>query len=142
MENKTMQAINDQDMESVAGGFGEGGAIASGSFVSNSGTNLNLFVSWSVDSQRTLYVNVSATSYALVSQALANGVQLTVNGMLYSATSNAIDYHGSAMATHPLASFSIPNFYGPATATAVFHFNGVLSGKPVSDIVATGTINA
>ena len=142
MENKTIHAVDDQTMETVAGGFGEGGVIASGSFASNSGTSLNLLVNWSVDGQRTLNVSVAATSYSLVSQALVNGVQLTINGILYSSSSNAIDYHGNGMATHPLASFSIPNFYGLATATAVFHFNGVISGQPVSDIMATGTINA
>ena len=145
MENKNLQNLNDSELETVAGGVGLNEAIASGSFSSNSGTSLNLLVNWSVRAgagSNTLYVDVYTTSYALVSQYLPNGVQLTVGGMVYTSGSNAIDYHGSGMATHALASFAIPNFVGPATATAVFHFNGVLSGRPVNDIVATGLINA
>ena len=105
-----------------------GGAevVASGSFASNSGTNLNLVVNWSVVSeatgQRTL--------------------QMTLNGVTYSSNSRAINYRGTAMATHPLAYFSVPNYQGPAAISVVFHFNGTLSGRPVNDIVATGTITA
>ena len=141
-----MQTLNDNELESVAGGYGEAGTVASGSFSSSSGTSLNLLVNWSVRSNpgtlNTLYVDVYTSSYALSSQALANGVQLNVNGMVYSAVSSAIDYHGKTLATHHLASFVIPNFIGPANVSAVFHFNGVLSGKPVGDIIAYGTINA
>ncbi len=136
--------LNDQDLNTVSGGYGAGMVVASGSFASNSGTNLNLLVNWSVIDegfgQRTLQVAVSATSYALVSAELYNGVQMTLNGVTYSTNSRAINYHGGAMATNPLASFSIPNFRGPASANVVFHFNGTLSGRPVNDIIATGTI--
>ena len=143
MENKI---LNDSELNAVSGGVGGAEAIASGSFVSNSGTNLNLLVNWSVvkdiTGQKTLQVAVSATSYALVSRELYNGVQMTLNGVTYSTNSSAINYRGSAMVTNPLAYFSIPNYNGPAAVSVVFHFNGTLSGKPVNDIIATGTITA
>ena len=143
MENKI---LNDSELNAVSGGVGGAEAIASGSFASNSGTNLNLLVNWSVVSdatgQRTLQVAVSATSYALISQELYNGLQMTLNGVTYSCNSRAINYRGAAMATNPLGSFTIPNFRGPAAVSVVFHFNGTLSGKPVNDIIATGTITA
>ena len=136
--------LNDNELSAVSGGFGAAEAVASGSFVSNSGTSVNLLVNWNVTSdsvgQRTLHVAVSATSYALVSIELYNGVQLTLNGVTYSANSRAIDYHGTTQVTNPLADFTIPNYQGPAAATVVFHFNGTLSGRPVNDIIASGTI--
>ena len=138
--------LNDNELLGVSGGFGPSDVVASGSFASNSGTSLNLLVNWSVitDSagQRTLQVAVSAVSYALVTISLYNGVQMTLNGIVYSATSNAIDYRGKSKVTNPLASFSVPYYQGPAPISVVFHFNGTLSGQPVSDITATGTITA
>ena len=85
---------------------------------------------------------MSAVSYALVTISLYNGVQMTLNGIVYSATSNAIDYRGKSKVTNPLASFSVPYYQGPAPISVVFHFNGTLSGQPVSDITAYGTITA
>ena len=141
-----LKKLEDSALEEVAGGYAGGMAVASGSFTSNSGTNLNLVVIWNVISdsfgQRTLQVQVNTTSYALVSAELYNGVQMTLNGITYSTNSKAINYRGAAMASHPLAAFTIPNFVGPANATVVFHFNGTLSGRPVNDIIATGTISA
>ena len=138
--------LSDNELNTVSGGMGGAEVVASGSFASNSGTNLNLVVNWSVVSeatgQRTLQVAVSTTSYALVSAELYNGVQMTLNGVTYSSNSRAINYRGTAMATHPLAYFSVPNYQGPAAISVVFHFNGTLSGRPVNDIVATGTITA
>ena len=143
MEN--INKIEEAGLEKVAGGMYDGSFVSSGSFASNSGTFLNLLVNWSVFTdnfgQRTLQVSVSATSYALVTRELPNGLQLTLNGMTYSARSLPINYMGTAMATNPLGSFTIPNFYGPASATVVFHFNGTLSNNPVGDIVATGMIS-
>ena len=137
---------NDNELQGVSGGVGGGDTAVSGSFVSNSGTSLNQLVELSVitgsTGQRTLQVTVSAVSYSLVSISLYNGVQMTLNGVVYSANSNAIDYRGKAQVTNLLASFSVPYYQGPAPISVVFHFNGTLSGQPVSDIIATGTITA
>ncbi len=138
--------LSDNELDAVAGGRSASGTIASGSFASNSGTSLNLLVNWSVvaagNGLKTLRVSVGATSYALVTRQLPYGVQMTLNGITYSAPSSAIDYHGTTKVTNSLASFTIQNYRGPASATVVYHFNGTLSGQPVGDIIASGTITA
>ena len=40
--------LSDSELNRVAGGAGAGGVVASGSFSSNTGTQLNLMVTWSV----------------------------------------------------------------------------------------------
>ena len=139
-KNKT-QALSDDTLEQVAGGYG-GTTVATGSFASQTGTSLNLLVSWSAESdgfgQKTLYVTLSSTSSNLQAAALPNSLELTVNGMTYTATPNAVNYNGGAMATHTLGSFVIDNAYGPASITASWRFNGVIGGVPVGTITATG----
>lgn len=60
--------LSDNELNQVAGGLG-GGVLASGSFLSNTGTQLNLLVNWSVQADaygtKTLYVDVCASSYSL-----------------------------------------------------------------------------
>lgn len=135
------EALADDVMETVAGGYGEN-VTASGSFSSQTGTSLNLLVVWnaSVDGfgQKSLSVSVCTTSYSLYSGALANAVELTVNGITYTATPNAINYGGNTVATNVLASFQIPNAVGPASITARWHFNGTYSGVPINTITASG----
>ena len=145
MDRKNMVKLSDSDLNGIAGGAGIGYTpTASGSFVSNSGTKLNIQAAWTVSvgpgGDKTLDVTVSATSYSLTSASLETGVTLTVNGVAYPARSNAVNYQGNALAVSELASFSIPNFPGTASVTAVWHFNGTYSGVPVSDITASGTI--
>ena len=138
-------ALSDNELDQVAGGAGNGGVIASGSFTSCTGTQLNILVNWTVRSggngKRTLYVDVCSTSYSLYSAANANSLELNVNGMTYTATPNAVNYNGSAMATHTLASFAIPNATGPASLSVAWHFNGVISGVPLNPIYASGVAN-
>ncbi|MBQ9661802.1 MAG: hypothetical protein IJV40_01475 [Oscillospiraceae bacterium] len=137
----SVQALNDQALEHVAGGYG-GEVVSSGSFASQTGTSLNLLVSWNVTSdgigQKTLNVTVATTSYSLYTGALVNAVELTVNGMMYLATPNAVNYGGNSLATNVLAGFSIPNVTGPASITAVWHFNGTYSGVAMNTITASG----
>ena len=137
-----MKELNENELDKVVGGAIGDQVIASGSFASDSGTQLNILVSWAVTSntlgQRSLEVVVSATSYSLDSAALLNGVELTVNGITYKETPQPIKYAGNALMTSPLASFSIPNVFSPAEITAVWHFNGTYSGHMVGDIRATG----
>ena len=135
-------AVNDDSLESVAGGFGEGGVIASGSFMSNTGTSLNIIVNWyavaDLYGNRALQVVVSANSGNLVAGALAGGVELSVNGMMMSATNNAINYMGGGMTTNTLAAFTIPNIYGAVSLTAIWHFNGSYGGVPIGSVYASG----
>ena len=137
------QLLSDNELNQVAGGVGTGGAIASGSFASSTGTALNLLVNWSVMvdgyGQKTLYVDVSSTSYSLYCS--GGGVELTANGMVYTAMGPSINYGGSTLVTNRLASFAIPNAAGAVSLNVVWHFNGSYSGVPISDIRASGIAN-
>ena len=136
--------LSDNELGRVAGGAGTGGTVASGSFASSTGTQLNILVNWSVENdmygQKVLHVDVSATSYSLYCN--GGGVELTVNGMTYAATAPSINYGGRSMVTNRLASFSIPNVSGAVNVNAVWHFNGSYSGVPIGDIRASGVISA
>ena len=135
--------LSENELNQVAGGSG-GSVLASGSFASSTGTQLNLLVNWSVQAdsygQKTLYVDVCSTSYSLYSN--GGGVELTANGMLYTATAASVNYGGSTMVTNRLASFAIPGVSGAVNLNAVWHFNGSYSGVPISDIRANGVANA
>ena len=141
MEKKT---LSDHELKQVAGGVGSGSVVSSGSFASNTGTQLNVLVNWSVMSdaygQKTLNVDVCSTSYSLYCS--GGGVELSVNGMVYTANGPAINYGGNTMVTNRLASFSIPNVSGAVSLSAVWHFNGSYSGVPIGDIRASGIANA
>ena len=135
--------LSENELNQVAGGSG-GSVLASGSFASSTGTQLNLLVNWSVQAdsygQKTLYVDVCSTSYSLYCS--GGGVELTANGMLYTAQGPAINYGGRTMVTNRLASFAIPGVSGAVNLNAVWHFNGSYSGVPISDIRANGVANA
>ena len=139
---KNMSALDDDQLEAVAGGVGDVTVTGSGSFMSNTGTSLNLVVNWyaGVDAygNRGLMVVVSATSGNLSAGSLLNGVELTVNGMMYAASNNAINYSGGGLTTNTLATFTIPNVYGNVSITAVWHFNGTYGGVPVGSVYASG----
>ena len=68
IKTPALQTVSDAALEGVAGGYAAG-TVASGSFTSQTGTGLNLLVSWSAATdgfgQKTLYVTVSSTSYSL-----------------------------------------------------------------------------
>lgn len=135
--------LSDSELNQVAGGAGVGGVVASGSFSSNTGTQLNLMVTWSVLAdaygQKTLYVDVCSTSYSLY--CTGGGIELTANGMVYASTAPSIEYGGSSMVVNRLASFTIPGVAGAVSLSAVWHFNGSYSGVPIGDIRASGIAN-
>ena len=112
MKDIEFSKLSDEELDSVAGGFGGGGSISAGSFASNTGTALNILVSWSVTmdglGQKTLNVTVSSTSYSLYCSGSGAGVELTVNGMHYVSSSPAIQYSGNTMTTNYLAGFPFP----------------------------------
>ena len=141
-EKKNMKALDDDALDTVAGGAEGVTLTGSGSFMSNTGTSLNIVVNWyaGIDmyGNHGLLINVSATSGNLVAGSLLNGVEVTVNGMSYAASNNAINYMGGSLTTNPLASFTIPNIYGNVSITAVWHFNGTYGGVPIGSIYASG----
>ena len=134
--------LSDSELGKVAGGVG-GTVVASGSFTSNTGTQLNLLVNWLVQSdgygQKTLYVDVNTTSYSLYSN--GGGVELTVNGMVYTANASSVNYSGSSLVTNRLVSFTVPGVSGAVSLSAVWHFNGSYSGVALGDIRASGVAN-
>ena len=134
--------LNEKELSTVAGGSG-GAVVASGSFASSTGTQLNLLVNWSVQADgfgnKTLYVDVNTTSYSLYSS--GGGVELTANGMMYAASASPVSYGGNTMAVNHLASFSVPGVYGAVSLGVVWHFNGSYSGTPIGDIRAYGVVN-
>ena len=141
-KNSHMAALNDNSLESVAGGFGDVAVTGSGSFMSNTGTGLNIVVNWyaGVDAygNHGLLAVVGATSGNLMAGSLANSVELNVNGMMYAASNNAINYMGGGMTTNTLATFTIPNVYGQVSISAVWHFNGSYGGVPIGSVYASG----
>ena len=141
-DKKKMMALDDEALDTVAGGAEGVTLTGSGSFMSNTGTSLNIVVNWyaGIDmyGNHGLLINVSATSGNLVAGSLLNGVEVSVNGMTYAASNNAINYMGGSMTTNPLASFTIPNIYGNVSITAVWHFNGTYGGVPIGSIYASG----
>ena len=141
-EKKKMKALDDDALDTVAGGAEGVTLTGSGSFMSNTGTSLNIIVNWyagiDIYGNHGLLLNVSATSGNLVAGSLLNGVEVSVNGMTYAASNNAINYMGGSMTTNPLASFTIPNIYGNVSITAVWHFNGTYGGVPIGSIYASG----
>ena len=143
MADLKFSKLHDDELTGVSGGVGGGGVSASGSFASNTGTQLNLVVYWSVQidgmGQKTLNVTVSSSSYSLYCTGSYGGVELTVNGMSYVSSTPAINYSGNTVVTNTLASFSIPNLSGPVNMTAVWHFNGTYSNVAIGDIRASGT---
>ena len=144
-EKKNMKALDDDALDTVAGGAEGVTLTGSGSFMSNTGTSLNIIVNWyagiDIYGNHGLLINVSATSGNLVAGSLLNGVEVSVNGMTYAATNNPISYMGGGMTTNTLATFTIPNVYGTVSITAIWHFNGSYSGTPIGSIYASGMAN-
>ena len=134
-------ALSDNELDQVAGGAGNGGVIASGSFTSCTGTQLNILVNWTVRSvgngKKTLYVDVCSTSYSLYSNG-GGGVELTANGVYYASSAAAVNYGGNTLVINRLASFTIPGVSGAVTLNAAWHFNGTYSGVSIGAIRASG----
>ena len=142
IEKKSVTALEDNDLENVAGGVDGVTLTGSGSFMSNTGTSLNIIVNWyagvDIYGNRGLMIVVSASSGNLMAGSLLNGVEVSVNGMSYAASNNPINYSGGSLAANTLATFTIPNVYGNVSITAVWHFNGTYGGVPIGSIYASG----
>ena len=142
IEKKSVTALEDNDLENVAGGVDGVTLTGSGSFMSNTGTSLNIIVNWyagvDIYGNRGLMIVVSASSGNLMAGSLLNGVEVSVNGMSYAASNNPINYSGGSLASNTLATFTIPNVYGNVSITAVWHFNGTYGGVPIGSIYASG----
>ena len=84
MSTKNLTPLSDDDLEGVAGGFGEGGTISSGSFSSYTGTGLDIVVNWTVAADiagnHELQAVVGTSSSNLSCGSFGNGVTLNVGG--------------------------------------------------------------
>lgn len=137
----TAAPLSETDLAAAAGGQG-GGEIASGVFSSDTGTALNLKLSWRAedagDGWRTLAVSVFTSSYSLNSSAIDNGVMLEVNGTVYAANSPEVNYQGAGMADTPLASFKVQTPAGLVSLKATWLFKGSYSGTALDTITVSG----
>ena len=146
LKKKGLVALSDDDLENVAGGFGEGGVVSSGSFSSYTGTGLDIVVNWTVGADMAggceLQAVVGTSSSNLSCSSFGNGVTLNVGGMVYTAANNAIDYHGGGTVYNTLASFVVPIPGGSIPVSATWRFNGVYSGVNLGEITASGVVYA
>ena len=138
--------LDDAALAGVAGGFGEAGVLSSGTLRSNTGTQMDMLVEWSVSlgagDTKVLHVNVCADAYALSSSQGSQNISLYLNGERHLASSSAIDYTGTARAQLPLASFEILNAPGgPNQLDVEWFFNGSYGGTELVTITASGVIN-
>ena len=121
----------------------------SGSFESNTGTNMIMYLNWSAVSQNsetvTIKIDLTLSTYAL-SIGPHNGI-ISVNGTDYRFTSAGVTHtNNDSRNTTNLTSTSI-NVTVPAgqsvniPVSAVWDFNGTYNGKPITQISAGGTIS-
>ena len=150
LEDNRMNGMNDVELDpdslsAVSGGAAGASESGSGFFQSDSGTGLNIRADWRVTTDaaggKTLHVEVSSVSYSLYSAALANGVELYVNGAVYLADSSPVSYGGKAQTRNTLATYSIPNLSGLYTVCVVWRFNGSYSNVKLTELRATGTVS-
>ena len=118
-------------------------ADAEGSFVSDSGTGLNVRVDWqtyAAGGQRKLKADVSIVSYSIFASAQYKGIVLKLGDETYSADCPAIQYDGKEQIVTPVATFTVD---APAPGTAVsveWHYGGKYSGKELDVITARGIV--
>ncbi|MBR1658743.1 MAG: hypothetical protein IJ705_00295 [Oscillospiraceae bacterium] len=118
-------------------------ANASGSFSSDTGTYLNMLVEWRVYTDDAgaakLDVTLSATHYSLRIDEQMGGLELNVNGQVYTAATPAIRYDGKGFVTTPMHTFTVDAPVGAMRISATWHYLGSYSGKTLNDITASDT---
>ena len=117
---------------------------ASGGIRSDTGTGLNMQANWRVYADASgklkLQVDVNAVSYSFYTDALYQAVVLTVGGSSYSANSAAVQYGGKDLITSPIASFTVDAPPSGTPISVVWNYKGSYSGKPLDQIIASGTV--
>lgn len=123
--------------------------MASGNFISSTGTNLNLYVVWSSTTNvsantSTVTADVYMRSYTISGKALAdsyiaiNGNKKSFAGISLSKTSNSLT--DTKIASHTATISHNTDGKKSVTITANLEFNGTVSGKYLSDITASKTV--
>ena len=121
-------------------------APSDGSFQSNTGTNLNLVVSWRTEDlgigNTRVYVNGTVTSYSL--QVMATSVSISFGSYSASATGSAIMLEDGVSKTETsLFSTSLDVPKGTSgTMTVDWAYRGTYSGVSLPNIQASGEVSA
>jgi len=123
--------------------------MASGNFISSTGTNLNLYVTWSsttdVSSNTSVVTaKVYMRSYTISGKALTNSY-ITINGNKKSFAGTSLNKTSSSLTDTLLTTHSTTvshNTDGSKSIviTANLEFNGTVSGKYLSNITASKTV--
>ena len=116
---------------------------ASGSFASDTGTNLNIMVEWHTYTNNAgeakLTVDISVISYSFYTDSLYNAIELTVGGETYYFNSPAVSYGGSELAVTPMVSKTVDAPAGNTAISVVWNYKGSYSGVELEKISAAGT---
>lgn len=124
--------------------------MASGNFISSTGTNLNLYVTWSsttdVSSNTSVVTaKVYMRSYTISGKALTNsyitinGNKKSFSGISLNKTSNSLT--DTLLTTHTATVSHNTDGSKSIVITANLEFNGTVSGKYLSNITASKTVN-
>lgn len=119
-------------------------ALNSGSFKSDTGTNLNLVVSWSAYSEggTKLDIEIGAESYSLFTSALPGSITLTVNGAAYTLSSPDIAYDGQTLTVTPLCSKTVDvTGLSEAEIAVSWSFRGSYGGVELEEISASSNVS-
>ena len=124
--------------------------MASGNFLSSTGTNLNLYITWSSTTNvstntSSVTVNVYSRSYTINGSALADSY-ITVNGNTKSLAGISLSQSVSNLTDKLLTTYTVSVPHNPdgtksITIKANIEFNGTVSGKYLSDITASKTVD-
>ena len=124
--------------------------MASGNFISSTGTNLNLYVTWSSTTNVTantssVTAKVYMRSYTISGSALADSY-VTINGNKKSFAGKSLTKTSSTLTDTLLVEHTVSVEHGSdgkksITIKANLEFNGTVSGKYLSDITASQTVN-
>lgn len=123
--------------------------MASGNFISSTGTNLNLYVTWSSTTNvnantSSVTANVYMRSYTINATALADSY-ITINGNKKSFAGISLKKTSSTLTDTLLTTHTVTvdhNSDGTKSITikANLEFNGTVSGKYLSDVTASKTV--
>ena len=124
--------------------------MASGNFISSTGTNLNLYVTWSstpnTDTNKsTVTASVYMRSYTISGTALADSY-VTINGNKKSFAGISLNKTSSSLTDTLLTTHTVTvdhNTDGTKSITikANLEFNGTVSSKYLSDVTASKTVD-
>ena len=124
--------------------------MASGNFISSTGTNLNLYVTWSSTTNvETNKSNVTAKVYmrsSTISGSALSDSYITINGNKKSFAGKSLTKTSSAITDTLLVEHTVSidhNSDGKKSITikANLEFNGTVSGKYLSDVTASKTVD-